>query len=664
MLFHVAWAQVLGLCSGRDDVVFGTVLFGRMHGSSGADQVLGMFINTLPVRVSLADASVGEVVARTYEQLAGLLLHEQASLALAQRCSDVAAPQPLFASLLNYRHSHRPAGAGEDALGLGDFGVRLQESEERINYPFAVSVDDLGADFSLTTQCDGADANMVAEMLALAMEQLVEALEARPDQTIQSLDFLPPSARRQVLSDLNDTAAPYPQDQLVHEVFEQHAALRPQALAVSYADQQLSYAELNGRANQLAHQLRGLGAGPDLRVAISVERGLDMVVAVLAVFKAGAAYVPLDPAYPAERLAYMLQDSAPMALLTQTRIAAGLPAQAMPVLLLDSDAGLAALALQPSDNPDGRAHGLDGTSLAYVIYTSGSTGMPKGVAVPHNSVCSFARSQIALFGLGPQSRALQFASFSFDAFVLEMTMALCSGASLALAAPADLLPGAPLVSTLGRHAITHLFMPTAALATLPPQSDLGCVESLIAGGEAMPAPLARHWSARHRLFNAYGPTEAAGASWSINAARTRAPACRSGARWPTPRSTSSTATCVRCRAVREGELYIGGAQLARGYLNRPELSAERFLRDPFSGAADARLYRTGDWDAGTRKGRSSSSAAPTSKSRYAASASSRERSRRCCWPAPACARRLSSCARTSQATGAWSPTWPRTRACN
>ena len=590
VLFHVAWAQVLGLCSGRDDVVFGTVLFGRMHGSDGAERVLGMFINTLPVRVALANASVQTVLTRTYEQLSDLLRHEQASLALAQRCSDVSAPLPLFTALFNYRHTSHIDG---DGLGMQEHGVHLHATEERVNYPFGVSVDDLGEDFKLVAQCDGADAAQVAHMLALAVEQLANALDAEPSKPIGKLEFLPPAARKLVLESFNDTAVTYPQDQLVHQLFEAHATLHPHALAVGYGDTTLSYADLNRRANQLAHHLITLGVGPDRRVAICAERSVELVVAVMAVFKAGGAYVPMDPAYPAERLATMLHDSAPVALLTQSRLAGGLPELGLPLVVLDDAALYAAC---PDTNPV--VPGLGNDSLAYVIYTSGSTGTPKGVANQHGQLCNYARSQIELFGLVPASRVLQFVSFSFDVFVSEFTMALCSGASLFMASPSDLLAGAPLVATVSRHAITHLSLPSAVLAALPSDASLAPLQVLVTGGDVLPPALARHWSARHRMFNAYGPTET-----TVCAAAHHCGPDEDGI-VPIGRPLPNTQVYILDNHQRpvpcgaQGELYIGGAQLARGYLDRADLTAERFVANPFDGAS--RLYRTGDlgrWNA-------------------------------------------------------------------
>ena len=376
-LFHLAWARVLGRVSGREDVVFGTVLFGRMQGGAGSDRVMGLFINTLPVRIRIGEEGVEEAVRRTHAQLAELLRHEHASLALAQRCSAVPAPTPLFSALLNYRHSAGANQAVTEEKRRAWEGIRGLYSEERTNYPFGLSADDLGEDFLLTAQVQASiEPQQVCQYMHTALASLVEALETAPGASVSGLEVLPEEERRKLLYDWNDTATEFPADRCIHELFEQQVAATPEATAVVYEDASLSYQELNQRANRVAHALRERGVKPDDRVALCLERGLEMVIGLLGVLKAGGAYVPLDPAYPAERLRYMLEDSAPVALLTQSHLEALLTgfSPALPVLDLTEEARWAQ---QPDSNPQ-RA-GLTPEHLAYVIYTSGSTGSPKGV---------------------------------------------------------------------------------------------------------------------------------------------------------------------------------------------------------------------------------------------------------------------------------------------
>ncbi|HEV7371269.1 AMP-binding protein, partial [Arenibaculum sp.] len=314
-LFHVAGGQVVARATGRPDVVFGTVLFGRMQGGEGADRVMGPYINTLPMRLRLGPAGAEACVREAHRLLTGLIRHEHASLALAQRCSRVFAPMPLFTALLNYRHAG-PSSARNGAASGAWEGIEHLDGEERTNYPLTLAVDDLGTGFELTAQVASAvDADRVCAMMHRALESLVEALETAPERPVGSLDVLAPAERRLVADEWNRIET-YPVERCIHELFEAQAKLNPDAPAVTFEGRSLSYGVLNARANRLARHLRTLGVGPDRLVAICTERSPEMVVALLAVLKAGGAYLPLDPAYPAERLAFMLADAAPVAVVT------------------------------------------------------------------------------------------------------------------------------------------------------------------------------------------------------------------------------------------------------------------------------------------------------------------------------------------------------------
>ncbi|WP_031338496.1 AMP-binding protein, partial [Xanthomonas maliensis] len=313
-LFHLAWAQVVARATGQASAVFGTVLFGRMQGGTGADRALGLFINTLPLRVEVDGAGVVDSVRVVQQRLAALLRHEHAPLSLAQQCSGVPAPAPLFTSLLNYRHSVEAKEAG----GSGSWeGIQTLSAQERTNYPLTVSVDDWGTGFTLKVQSQRPLAPArIAAFLEKALEGLAEALVHAPATAVNAVDVLPQDECDQVLRQWNATAADYPRQACVHELFEAQVARDPSAIAVVQGEVWLSYGVLNARANRLAHHLRALGVGADDRVAICLERSVEMVVAVLAVLKAGGAYVPLDPAYPSERLRYMLADAGAVVVLT------------------------------------------------------------------------------------------------------------------------------------------------------------------------------------------------------------------------------------------------------------------------------------------------------------------------------------------------------------
>ncbi|SFW91285.1 AMP-binding enzyme, partial [Pseudomonas sp. NFACC09-4] len=372
-LVHLAWAQVLGRVSGRQDVVFGTVLLGRMQGGEGADRALGMFINTLPLRVDVEGQPVRAGVKATHARLTALLGHEHASLALAQRCSGVAAPTPLFSALLNYRHSG--TATSTEAVSAWN-GIQVLGGEERTNYPLMLSVDDMGEDFGLTVQAvEGVGAARVGAYMETALASLMEALRQTPGALLSGLSVVPHTELEQLLATFNATQAEYPLAQTIHGLFEAQVQRTPESLAVLHRGQRLTYRELNERANRLAHYLRRQGVKPDSRVAICVERGLDMVVGLLAILKAGGGYVPLDPAYPADRIAYMLEDSAPAAVLAQAATLGLLAGAAMPVIDLDSGLWQDESVLNP------QVPELTSSHLAYVIYTSGSTGLPKGVMI-------------------------------------------------------------------------------------------------------------------------------------------------------------------------------------------------------------------------------------------------------------------------------------------
>ncbi len=596
VLFHVAWARVIAQCSGRDDVVFGTTLSGRLQGTAGADRVLGMFINTLPVRIALAGRSTADAIADAYARLSELLDHEQAPLALAQRCSAVVAPTPLFTSLFNYRHTDMDAVTSWP-------GVQLLGVEDKTNYPITISVDDLGEGFSLIAQCvAGIDAGRVGAYLATTLASLVDALQHTPQAPVLELAMLPQDERAQLLG--AEVAASLTEPTCIHGLFEEHAQVRPDAVALTLGDASLSYAELNRRANRLAHHLIAMGVCPDARVAICIERSLDMVVGLLAILKAGGAYVPLDPAYPAERLAFMLADSAPVVLITQTGLRDALDADEVAVIELDAPDTVAALQELPEHNP--AVPGLTASHLAYVIYTSGSTGQPKGVMVEHGHVARlFAATQNEFFFDDTDVWTL-FHSFAFDFSVWELFGALLHGGRLIIVPGACARNPEEFYALLCHERVTVLNQtPSAFRQLIGAQANSErehALRCIVFGGEALELHTLAAWIARNdlqrtQLVNMYGITEitvhATYRALSTADIRTLSGSLIGGPladlrlyildayQQPVPIGVA-------------GEIHIGGAGVARGYLNRPELTAEKFIRDPYSAAPDARMYKTGD----------------------------------------------------------------------
>ncbi|MFJ4192819.1 amino acid adenylation domain-containing protein, partial [Pseudomonas sp. NPDC089534] len=581
-LFHLAWAQVLATLTGKPSVVFGTVLMGRLQGAEAIDRALGIFINTLPVRLDIDGQGVRAAVQATHARLTTLMRHEHAPLALAQRCSQVAAPTPLFSALFNYRHSHGAAAAHAQAQTAWE-GITNLHAEERSNYPLTLSVDDFGDAFRLmllaSTQLDP---QRVCGYMHCAVEGLVQALEQTPDVPVDELSVLPTAEREQVLSGFNATAVDYPQGLTTQQRFEAQAEQRPDAVAAAFLGEQLTYADLNRRANALARHLTGLGVGPDDRVAIVARRGLDTLVGLVAILKAGAGYVPVDPSHPAERLEYLLSDSAPVAVLTQSGLRERLPALDVPVLDLD-------LAQWPADdagNP--QVPGLTPEHLAYVIYTSGSTGLPKGVMVEHQTLGNLIDWHCAAFDLCAGLHTSSLAGFGFDAMAWEVWPALCAGATLHLAPVHD---GTEDIDALlgwwREQPLDVSFLPTP-VAEYAFGQNIGhpTLRTLLIGGDRL-RQFGR--SQTFDVINNYGPTEATvvATSGRIEAGQTL----------HIGRPVANATVYLLDEQQRPvpigvaGELYVGGAGVARGYLNRPELTEERFLQDPFN---PGRMYRTGD----------------------------------------------------------------------
>ncbi|MCF5332404.1 syringopeptin non-ribosomal peptide synthetase SypA, partial [Pseudomonas syringae] len=612
-LHHLAWAQVVGRLSGRQDVVFGTVLMGRLLSGQGAERALGMFINTLPLRVAAGEQGIQAAVRTTHARLAALVSHEHAPLSLAQGCSGVAAPTPLFSALMNYRHVAVGAQAPQDAGQTRTWaGVEVLGGEERTNYPLSLSVDDLGDSFGLTVQAvTGIGARRICGYMHTVLEQLADALDSQPDAPLHSLDWLPAHERRQLLEDFNALDGAYPKDLLLHQLFEAQAAAQPDSMAVTYEGQHLSYAELNQWANQIAHRLITEGIGADDRVAICVERGLEMIAGLVGILKAGAGYVPLDPSYPEERLAYMLEDSAPKMLLTQRDLRERFAQAAMPVLLLEADARAEnAIDSAPTTNP--QLAGLNAQHLAYLIYTSGSTGQPKGVAMPHAPLVNLMHWQIAqtVEHRRPRQRTLQFAALGFDVAFQEIFSTLCAGGELSLIHSDMRLDFRRLFQHICEQRIERLYMPCIALQALaeavvaePEQPECLLQDVITAGEQLRITEPMRHFFARlndARLHNHYGPTESHVVTAMTLEGNPQA--------WPTLPSIGQPVANTRIYLLDEhmrpvpvgvaGELYIGGVCVARGYLNRDDLTADRFIADPFATREDgnpcARLYKTGD----------------------------------------------------------------------
>ncbi|WP_338083561.1 amino acid adenylation domain-containing protein [Burkholderia arboris] len=603
-LCHLAWALVLARTSGQRHVVFGTVLFGRMAAGAGSDRTLGLYINTLPLRIDIDATDVRTAVRDTQSRLAGLLAHEHASLALAQRCSGIGANAPLFSALLNYRHNVHADGHAQ-----WPSDVELLGAHERTHYPVTLSVEDDGDALELVAQVAApALAERLCAYMQCALEQLADALEAGSG-SLEHLQIVPDDERALLIDTLNATDAPYDRHQYLHGLFEAQVRRTPDATALISGGERLSYAELNARANRLARYLIEFDVTPDTPVAVCLDRGAPMVVALLGILKAGGAYVPLDPAYPGARLAHILSDAAPAVVLVdpvgrQALVDALGEAHLAKLTLVD-----VSVASPPWDglSPDDlspHALGLTPRHLAYVIYTSGSTGLPKGVQNEHDALINRLTWMQSAYRLDARDVVLQKTPFSFDVSVWEFFWPLANGATLVMAAPGAHRDADYLTDVIAQYGVTTLhFVPSMLSGFLEAPGLARCttLSRIVCSGEALPVATARRCLERlphAQLHNLYGPTEAA-----IDVTAFTCPADFDAPSVPIGKPIANTRIYlldesqapVPLGAV--GELYIGGVGVARGYLNRPELTAQRFLADPFARAAgepDARMYRTGD----------------------------------------------------------------------
>ncbi|KAF9343272.1 hypothetical protein BGX26_005991, partial [Mortierella sp. AD094] len=500
-LCHLAWAQVISKTSRQEQVVFGTVLSGRMQGGLGFDQVMGLFINTLPLRIDVGGSSVEQSVRQTQADLAALLEHEYASLALAQRCSNVPAGTPLFSSLLNYRHKIAPMNQTSDIVGMKVVG-----EQGRTNYPFTVSVEDGGHSLGLTAQVvKQFDSSRICLYMQQALQSLVEALDHSPNTSVRSLEILPAMERQIQLKSWNALVETYPDHLCIHHLFENQVKQSPDAIAVVYENQEMSYRELNARANSLAYHLIDLGVKPDSLVAICVGRSTAMVVALLAVLKAGGAYVPLDPTFASERLHDILADASPAILLADESGIAVFGSSPSPTMhVVDPNVVLS----ESTSNP--YVSSLMPHHLAYIIYTSGSTGKPKGVMIEHRNITNLAMSLPSIFGTGPSSKVIQFFSFSFDGSILEIFSAICLGGSLHILPDHIRHDQSQLWKYMDEHFITQATLTPTVLQHCERLPPLKAPLNLVLAGEAVLPTLLqtlRQLIPYGSVFNGYGPTE-------------------------------------------------------------------------------------------------------------------------------------------------------------
>ncbi|MFD9729917.1 amino acid adenylation domain-containing protein, partial [Streptomyces sp. NPDC059072] len=611
MAVQAAWAMLLARLGAGTDIPIGTAIAGR--GDSAVDDLAGFFVNTLVLRTDVSgDPTFAELLARVRETDLSAYAHQDVPF---ERLVDELSPErslvrhPLFQIMLVLQNvpatdwelpglTVHPMNAGtlpDEALPARfDLSLSLAERRDERGAPAGITGD-------LQYAKDLFD-HTTAHALVHRLERVLAQVAADPETRLSRLDVLDADERRVVTDEWNDSARTLPAVTLP-EAFEAQVARTPEATALIGAGVSLTYAELDERANRLAHVLIGRGVGPEDRVGVLMERSVDQIVVLLGVTKAGAAYVPVDPNYPAERIAFTLADADP-ALVVSTGpdagpdagLDAGPHAGLIPAgvgrMMWDDAATAAEIEAAPTTAPTDadRRSPLRPAHPAYVIHTSGSTGTPKGVVVSHQGLGSLSGAQIDRFGVGPRSRVLQFAALGFDAAVSEVCMALLAGAALVVA-PADRMPPfGRLEDLLDDFAVTHVTLPPSVLASVDRLPD--SLTTVVVAGEACPPGLVAEWGTSRRLFNAYGPTE------------TTVCATMTGALTPEPGRTAvpigspvwNTRVFVLDEFLRPlppgvvGELYVAGDGLARGYDDRAALTAERFVACPYEGGG--RMYRT------------------------------------------------------------------------
>ncbi|WAL99399.1 non-ribosomal peptide synthetase [Streptomyces sp. Je 1-369] len=580
-LVQGAWALVLAPLAGRTDVVFGATVAGRPAELPGVESMVGLLINTLPVRVRLDGAQpVTELLTRLQERQSALIAHQHLGLAEIQK---LAGPGAVFDTLVVYENYPTPPArpATEDLPAF-----TASAGHQATNYPVTLGIlaTDRHLHVHVTSRPDLIPQEKAAE-LGRRLIRVLRQIATDPTTPTARIDVLEAPERERVLREWNDTERTAPTESVLHD-FERWASRTPDAVAVRCGEEALSYAELEVRADRLARRLVGLGVGPESRVGLCLPRGVDMVVGELGVWKAGGAFVPLDPEYSADRLSFMVADSGAGVVVGAGESLAGVAVGGARVVLLGEDDA------ECSEVPVGVR--LSAELLAYVIYTSGSTGRPKGVAVAHGGVANLAAAMRPVLGVDAGVSVLQFASFSFDAAVLDVAVTLSGGGTLAIASAEERAEPSALVAMIESAGVSTASVVPSLLGVLDPATVPG-VHNWVLGAELLTGELASRWTAQARVWNTYGPTEATVMATAGPVDATTGPTDDPP---PIGRPLGNVRTYVLDGFLRPlpvgatGELYVAGPGVARGYVGRPDLTAERFVACPFG--AGGRMYRTGD----------------------------------------------------------------------
>jgi amino acid adenylation domain-containing protein len=585
MTLLAAFDALLYRYTGSGDILVGTPIANRNR--SEIEGLIGFFVNTLVMRTDLSDnPSFSQLLTRVREVTMDAYAHQDLPFEMlveALQPERDLSHTPLFQVAFVLQNTPKSEIA---MTGLTVTDLPPENTTAKFDLTLAMVNTDDGLKGVWEYNTDLFESSTI-ERLSGHFLNLLGGIVANPQARISQLTLLTESETNQLLIEWNNTQVDYPEYKCIHQLFEEQVKRTPDAVAVVCSQQQLTYNELNCRANQLAHYLQKLGVKADTLVGISLERSLEMIVGLLGILKAGGAYLPLDPDYPSERLQFAIADAQLSLLLTQERLLDKLTENQAQLILLEQ------VEEEINQNSQDNLTGVvTANNLANLIYTSGSTGKPKGVMVEHRGLFNLTQAQIKTFNLDSDSRILQFASLNFDASIWEILMAMGAGATLYLSKKDALMPGLPLMERLKDYAITHITLPPSALAALPLE-EIPELQTIIVAGEACSEELIKQWATGRNFFNAYGPTETS--------------VCATVEKW-----TDETLKVTIGRPIANtqvyildchlqpvpigvpGELHIGGMGLARGYLNRPELTQEKFIPNPFSNYPDSRLYKTGD----------------------------------------------------------------------
>ena len=584
MTILAAFQILIRRYSDAEEILIGAPIANRPH--SDLDRLIGNFINIVSMRCDTSgNPTFAELLQRSRETTLHALFNKDIPFeTIVRNIKPHRDPSrnAVFQTLLQVLPAISPK-LGD--LSISPFYFELKFSQ--MDLILSLYEEANGSFLGRFQYCSDLFESSTIKRLAHNFVHLLNEIVRDPLQNILDVPILAEAERMQVLEEWNQTQFSFPEEETLHALVEKQANETPELVALEFDHQRLTYRELNHRSNGLARRLQSLGVKPNVLVGISFESPLEMVIALLGTLKAGGAYVPMDPAYPRDRLAFMMEDASLFVLLTEEKLKASFPTEGAKIIYLDSEEEH--LTNERDCAPDAIVAPHD---LAYIIYTSGSTGRPKGVEIAHRGLCNMIAWQTRAFRVDAASRVLQFASFSFDASVSEVFMALTTGATLVLRSRKLGVSPSEITAFLREASITHATFPPSLLAILP-ADNLPLLQTVISAGEACSSEVAGRWSNGRKFYNAYGPTEATVCVSSClyeNNSETL----------PIGRPIQNTQLYVLERNLQPspigvpGELHAGGVGLARGYLNRPGLTREKFIPNPFSPQPGARLYKTGD----------------------------------------------------------------------